>query len=49
MELLEQEELRIMREQQRDFEQVRNAELIEAQQLEAFEIRRHLEIVCLFY
>ena len=48
MEVLEQEELKIMRVQQRDFEQVRNAELIEAQQLEAFEIRRHLEIVIKF-
>jgi len=45
MEVLEEEELRIIKEQQRGFEQVRNAELIEAQQLEAFESRRQAEIV----
>lgn len=45
MEVLEQEELRIIASQQRDFEQIRNAELIEAQQLEAMEIRRQMEIV----
>jgi len=47
METLEEEELRIIREQQREFEQVRNAELIEAQQMEACETRKQEEIVSL--
>lgn len=45
METLEEEELRVAKEQQREFEQLRNSELVEAQQLEAFENRRQLEIV----
>lgn len=45
METLEEEELKIIREQQREFEQVRNAELIEAQQMEACENRKQEEIV----
>lgn len=45
METLEEEELRIIREQQREFEQVRNAELVEAQQMEACENRKQEEIV----
>ena len=48
METLEEEELRIIKEQQREFEQLRNAELVEAQQLEAFESRRQNEIVPFF-
>ena len=49
MEVLEEEELRIIKEQQREFEQVRNSELVEAQQLEAFESRRQSEIVPFFF
>jgi hypothetical protein len=45
MEVLEETELETQRHQRRTFEQQRNAELIEAQQLEAFETRRRLEIV----
>jgi hypothetical protein len=37
---LEEEELRVMKFQQKEFEEVRNAELIEAQRLEAAETRR---------
>lgn len=40
MEVLEEEELRVMKEQQKHFEEVRNAELMEAQRLEADELRR---------
>jgi hypothetical protein len=38
--VLEDEELRIMKDQQKEYEEIRNAELIEAQRLEAAEIRR---------
>jgi hypothetical protein len=37
---LEEEELRVMKEQKKEYEEVRNAELIEAQRLEAAEERR---------
>lgn len=39
MEVLEEEELRIMDEQKNEYEEVRNAELIEAQRFEAAEAR----------
>lgn len=42
--VLEDEELRIMKEQQKEYEEIRNAELIEAQRLEAAEIRRKQEL-----
>lgn len=42
--VLEDEELRVMKEQQKEYEEVRNAELIEAQRLEAAEIRRKQEL-----
>ena len=45
MEVLEETELEQQRQQRRAFEQQRNGELVEAQQLEAFETRRRLEIV----
>lgn len=38
--VLEDEELRIMKDQKKEYEEIRNAELIEAQRLEAAEIRR---------
>ena len=44
MEVLEEEELRVMREQQRSFEEIRNVKLIEAHRLEAKELRRKQEI-----
>ena len=40
MEVLEEEELKIMKSQQKEYEEIRNAELIEAQRLEAAELRR---------
>ena len=39
MEVLEEEELRIIKAQQKEYEEVRNAELIEAQRFEAAELR----------
>ncbi len=45
MEVLEEEELKKTKHQQRQFEQTRNAELTEAQQLEASEERKELEKV----
>lgn len=45
METLEEDELKTVREQQREFEQLRNAELVEAQQMEACENRKQEEIV----
>ena len=42
--VLEDEELRIMKDQAKEYEEVRNAELIEAQRLEAAEIRRKQEL-----
>lgn len=45
MEVLEEEEQKVIKDQQREFEQVRNAELIEAQQLEASEDRKKCEKV----
>lgn len=39
MEALEEEELRIIKEQQKEYEEVRNAELVEAQRFEAAELR----------
>ena len=44
MEVLEEEELKIMREQQRAFEEIRNVKLIEAHRLEAKELGRKQEI-----
>lgn len=38
--VLEEEELRIIKQQQKEYEEIRNAELIEAQRLEAAELRR---------
>lgn len=38
--VLENEELRIMKEQKKDYEEIRNSELLEADRLEAAEIRR---------
>ena len=42
MEVLEEEELRIMKDEQKRYDEIRYAELVEAQRLEAFE-RRQLE------
>jgi hypothetical protein len=42
--VLEDEELRIMKDQKKEYEEVRNAELIEAQRLEAAELRRKQEL-----
>lgn len=39
MEVLEEEELRTMNEQKKEYEEVRNAMLIEAQRFEAAELR----------
>jgi len=39
MEVLEEEEMRIIKAQQKEYEEVRNAELIEAQRFEAAELR----------
>ena len=44
MEVLEEEELRIMKWQQKEYEEIRNAELIEAQRFEAAEERVKQEI-----
>jgi len=44
MEVLEEEELRIMKIQQKEYEEIRNSELIEAQRLEAGELRRKQEL-----
>jgi hypothetical protein len=40
MEVLEEEEHKIMKVQTKEYEEIRNAELIEAQRLEAAELRR---------
>ena len=45
MQVLEEEELRVMQQQQREFEQLRNHELAEAQRLEQEELRRKQEKV----
>lgn len=45
MEVLEEEELKVMKQQQTKFEQLRNAEMAEMQRLEAKETRIHEEIV----
>lgn len=42
--VLEEAELRTMKEQQKEYEEIRNAELIEAQRLEAAEQRRKYEL-----
>ena len=39
MEVLEEEELRVVKAQQKEYEEVRNAELVEAQRFEAAELR----------
>lgn len=44
MEVLEEEELRAMREQQAHFEKLRNDEIAEAQKLEAIELRKKQDI-----
>ena len=44
MSVLEEEELKIMKQQQKEYEEIRNAELIEAQRLEAKELRLKKEI-----
>jgi CRISPR/Cas system CSM-associated protein Csm3 (group 7 of RAMP superfamily) len=44
MEVLEEEELRVMREQQAHYEKMRNDEIAEAQKLEAIELRKMQEI-----
>lgn len=44
MMVLEEEELRVMKTQQKEYEEIRNAELIEAQRLEAGELRRKQEL-----
>lgn len=44
MEVLEEEELNIIKDQAKAYEEVRNAELIEAQRYEAKELRRQQEI-----
>jgi hypothetical protein len=43
MEVLEEEELRVMREQQKHFEDVKNAENLEAQRMEQAELRKKQE------
>jgi hypothetical protein len=43
MEVLEEEELRIVKAQQKEYEEVRNAELVEAQRFEAAELRQKQE------
>lgn len=45
MEVLEEEELKVMKQQQKKFEQLRNAEMAEMQRLEAKETRIYEEIV----
>lgn len=42
--VLENDELRIMKEQKKDYEEIRNSELLEADRLEAAEIRRQEEL-----
>ena len=44
MEVLEEEELAVMKAQAKEYEEVRNAELIEAQRFEAAEARVAAEI-----
>ena len=44
MEVLEEEELRIMKTQKQEYEEIRNAELIEAHRLEAAELRCKQEV-----
>ena len=44
MEVLEEEELKIMKEQKKEYEEIRNAELVEAQRFEAAESRVKAEI-----
>jgi len=44
MMVLEEAELNTMKEQQKEYEEIRNAELIEAQRLEAAETRRKQEL-----
>jgi len=44
MEVLEEEELRIIKHQQKEYEEIRNAELIEAQRYEAAEARIKSEV-----
>jgi radial spoke head protein 3 len=43
MEVLEEEELRVMREQQKHFDDVRTAEHLEAQRMEQAELRKKQE------
>jgi hypothetical protein len=45
MEVLEEEEIREMKEKQRYFEELRNRELMEMERLEDAEVRRKQEIV----
>lgn len=45
MEVLEEEEMKLMKDQRRQFEQIRNAELVEAQRLEENEKRLEDEMV----
>lgn len=45
MEVLEEDEHRIMREEQERYDEIRYAELVEAQRLEAFETRQLEETV----
>ena len=42
--VLEGEELRVMKDQKKDYEEIRNSELLEADRLEAAEIRRKEEL-----
>lgn len=42
--VLEEEELRVMKGQREEYEEVRNAELVEAQRLEASDLRRKQEL-----
>ena len=44
MEVLEEEELKIIKQQQKEYEEIRNAELIEAQRFEAAELRVKQEV-----
>ena len=44
MMVLEEEELNIMQSQKKEYEEIRNAELIEAQRLDAAEMRRKQEL-----
>lgn len=45
MEVLEEEEMRLMKEQRRQYEQIKNAELVEVQRLEENEKRLEEEMV----